>query len=502
MPNTIKQNFNIHPVRKWTVMASVAPLALALTGCVGGGPVPSASTPITQSEAQQGAEYHPQLLAQFGGAMSGPHANYVETVGKNIAVHSGLGNARDSFTVSLVNSSVNNAFAIPGGYIYTTRQLLALMNNEAELAGVLGHEVAHVAARHSQRRQKKAQRNSILGTVGAVLSGVLLGDSVLGDQLGKTFLQGSQLLTLKFSRTQELQADELGIQYLQSAGYDPRAMGTVLNSLAAQNSLDAQLQGRGDATIPAWESTHPDPAGCVKTALEKAEPMGTGAIKRDSFLAGIDGLIYGDDPEQGVIEGRQFIHPVLRFTFTAPQGFYMTNGSTAVGINGQSGQAQLSLAPYNGNLDTYIRAQFSEIGGDQQQLAPQSIQRTTVNGLTAAYGTARVNNGSSQVDLVVYAYEFSNDRAYHFVAVTPAGSGTVFADMFSSMRRVTNAEASAVVPRRLDVVTVRTGESVAVLANRMAYDDGQEARFRVLNGLGSNDTLRAGQKVKLVVRAR
>ena len=488
--------------RALPLFAGVAPLALALSGCMGGGAIPSASTPITQSEAQQGAEYHPQLLAQFGGAMSGRQANYVESVGKNIAVQSGLGNARDSFTVSLVNSSVNNAFAIPGGYIYTTRQLLALMNNEAELAGVLGHEVAHVAARHSQRRQQKAQRNSLLGTVGAILSGVLLGDSGLGQQLGKTFLQGSQLLTLKFSRSQELQADDLGIQYLQKAGYDPRAMGTVLSSLAAQNSLDAQLQGRGNATIPAWASTHPDPASRVRTALEKAQPLGGGTTNRDTFLSSIDGLIYGDDPKQGVIEGRQFIHPELRFTFTAPQGFYMTNGATAVGINGQSGQGQLTLAPYNGDLSAYIRTQFNALGGDQQKISPQSIQTTTINGLKAAYGTARVNNGNSQVDLVVYAYEFANNRAYHFTTVAPAGKGNVFSAMYASMRRVTNAEAASVVPRRLDVVTVRRGESVSVLANRMAYDTGKEARFRVLNGLGANDTLRAGQKVKLVVKSR
>ena len=130
---------------------------LALTGCMGaGGAIPSASTPITQQEAQMGAQYHPQFLAEFGGAMTGSHAQYVEQVGKNIAVQSGLGNARESFTVSLLNSPVHNAFAVPGGYIYTTRQLVTLMNNEAELAGVLGHEVGHVAARHSQRRQKAA----------------------------------------------------------------------------------------------------------------------------------------------------------------------------------------------------------------------------------------------------------------------------------------------------------------------------------------------------------
>ena len=487
--------------RKSLALAAVAPLSLALTGCMGG-EIPSASAPITQSEAQQGAEAHPQLLAEFGGAMTGSHADYVASVGKNIAVQSGLGNARDSFTVSLLNSSVNNAFAIPGGYIYTTRQLVALMDNEAELAGVLGHEVGHVAARHSQRRQQAAQRNTLLGAAGAILSGILLGNSGLGQQLGQTFLQGSQLLTLKFSRSQELQADELGIQYLDTAGYDPRAMGTVLQSLASQNALEAQLQGRNNATIPEWASTHPDPASRVQSALSKAQPLGTGVTNQDTFLSRIDGLMYGDDPKQGVIEGNQFIHPDMRLAFSAPSGFYMVNGTRAVSINGQAGKAQLTLAQYGGNLETYVRQQFAALGGDQQRLEPQTLQRTTVNGIPAAYGTARVNNGQSQVDVVVFAYEFANDRAYHFVAITPAGRSNVFSGMFNSMRRISSSEASAIGPRQIDVVTVRSGDTVASLAQRMAYSNGQEARFRVLKSLGSNDTVRAGQKVKIVVRGR
>ncbi|WP_427969649.1 M48 family metalloprotease [Altererythrobacter sp.] len=485
--------------RKSLALAAVAPLALTLTGCMGGGEIPSASTPITQAEAQQGAEAHPQLLAEFGGAMSGTQATYVASVGKNIAVQSGLGNARDSFTVSLLNSSVNNAFAIPGGYIYTTRQLVGLMNNEAELAGVLGHEVAHVAARHSQRRQQRAQRDALLGVLGQVLG------SVVGGQVGGLIQQGSQytqLLTLKFSRSQELQADDLGIQYLDKAGYDPRAMSTVLNSLAAQNALDARLQGRGDARMPEWASTHPDPASRVQTALSKAQPLGTGITNRDTFMSRIDGLLYGDDPAQGVIEGSTFIHPQMRLAFTAPQGFYMLNGTRSVSVNGQSGKAQLSLASYGGNLETYVRQQFAALGGEQQKLAPSSMQRTTVNGIPAAYGMARVNNGNSQVDVVVFAYEFAKDRAYHFTAITPAGRSNVFSAMFNSMRRVSSSEAAGVIPRRIDVVTVRSGDTVSGLARRMAYSDNQEARFRVLNALGSSSTLQAGQKVKIVVRAR
>lgn len=476
-----------------------APLALA--GCVAGGAIPSASTPITSTEAQQGAQYHPQLLNEFGGAMSGTHAQYVEQVGKNIAVRSGLGNARESFTVSLLNSPVHNAFAVPGGYIYTTRQLVTLMNNEAELAAVLGHEVGHVAARHSQRRQQAAQRNSILGVLGAIGSSVLLGDSGLGETLSRGFLQGSQLLTLRFSRSQELEADDLGIQYLANAGYDRRAMGTVLASLAAQNALDARLAGR-NASVPEWASTHPDPASRVQGALAKAGAASGGLTNRDTFLTRIDGLLYGDDPQQGMIEGSRFIHPELRLSFTAPQGFYMVNGTRAVSIQGQGGQAQMTLASYDGNLETYVRQQFTSLGGKDSTLAPAQLQRTTINGLPAVYGTARVNNGNSQVDVTVFAYEFARDRAYHFNVIAPAGQSGAFNTMFQSMRRITSAEAASVVPKQLQVVTVQRGDTVASLARRMAYPVAQEDRFRVLNALPSGASVTPGQKVKLVVRSR
>lgn len=492
-------------ITRRTMAIGAAALALAGGASMGGGAaaqkIPSATTPITPAEAQMGAQYHPQFLAEFGGAMSGSHAAYVEQVGKNIAVQSGLGNARESFTVSLLNSPVHNAFAVPGGYIYTTRQLVTLMNNEAELAGVLGHEVGHVAARHSQRRQKAAQRNSILGVLGAIGSSILLGDSGIGSTLSRGFLEGSQLLTLRFSRKQELEADDLGIQYLRRAGYDPRAMSTVLASLAAQNALEARLAGR-NASVPEWASTHPDPASRVQGALAKAGGAGAGLTNRDTFLARIDGLLYGDDPAQGMIEGSNFVHPELRFAFSAPQGFYMVNGTRAVAIQGQGGQAQMTLAPYNGDLDAYVRAAFTALGGERSNLAPQQLERTTVNGLPAAYGTARVSNGQGQVDIVVYAYEFAPDRAYHFVAIAPAGSAGTFAPMFQSMRRISASEAGAVMPKKLQVVTVARGDTIASLSRRMAYPNEQEARFRVLNALGNSATLVPGQKVKLVVRAK
>jgi len=453
---------------------------------------------ITQQEAQQGAQYHQQFLDEFGGAMTGSQAAYVEQVGKNIAVQSGLANSQSAFTVTLLNSSVDNAFAVPGGYVYVTRQLVSLMNNEAELAGVLGHEVGHVAARHSKARESRAQRNSILGAIGSILSGVFLGNSGLGQIGQQIFSQAPQLLTAQYSRKQETQADNLGIQYLKGAGYDPHAMATVLQSLALQNSLDAQLQGR-DASMPQWASTHPDPASRVRSALTQAGNV-TGVTNRDTFLTRVDGLMYGDDPHQGMIEGNTFIHPDMRLTFTVPNGFYMVNGTRAVSINGQSGQAQLTTAAYNGDLETYVRQAFQAIGGNQTQIVPQTLQRTTVNGLPAVYGAARVNTGQQQVDVTVIAYEFSRNQAFHFATITPAGRASIFNSMFNSMRRIDANEAAQVIPRRIQVVTARNGDTVQSLAGRMAYGNAQVERFRVLNGIASNAEVVPGQRYKIVVR--
>lgn len=481
-------------------LAGAASLALANCTTMPGAGI-AAGSPITPAEAQLGAQYHEEFVAEFGGAMTGPQADYVRQIGRGISVQSGLAANQSAFNVTLLNSPVNNAFAVPGGYVYVTRQLVALMNNEAELAGVLGHEVGHVAARHSARRQQTAQRNQLLGVLGQVLSGVVLGDSALGRLGSELATTAPQLATLSYSRSQEIEADQLGIEYLRGAGYDPRAMATLLQSLAAQSALDAQLQGRGDATMPAWASTHPDPASRVQNALNLAGNT-PGITNREPFLSRINGILYGDDPAQGVIDGQTFTHPDLRLSFNAPQGFYMINGTSAVSINGNSGRAQLSTAAYSGNLETYVQQQFRAIGGDQQALAPQSLQRTTINGLPAAYGTARVNNGNQQVDVVVFAYQFANNQAFHFAAITAAGGAGVFNPMFNSMRRITAAEAGQVVPRRVQVVTAARADTVQTLARRMAFTDGQEARFRVLNGLSGNAQIVPGEQYKIIVQAR
>ncbi|MCU0729836.1 MAG: M48 family metalloprotease [Sphingopyxis sp.] len=471
--------------------------------------------PFSEAERRQGAEAHSQIMQEFGGAYDGPQAAYVRSVGQNVAVQSGLSSARTDFTVTLLNSPVNNAFALPGGYVYATRQLMALMNNEAELAGVLGHEIGHTAARHSRQRQSRATRNSILGVLATVLGGAI-GDNGgllggLGGFLQNNAMQAAQLATLSFSRSQETEADDLGIRYLNGAGYDPAALSTMLASLAAQNSLDARAAGRDARSVPEWASTHPDPASRVRRALDRARALNVanGRLNRDVFLNQINNVMYADDPRQGVIEGQDFIHPDLRLRFTAPQGFAMSNGTSAVAISGNSGQGQFSTAAYQGDLDAYVRSVFQRIAGENQQnvqLGP--VSRTTINGLRAATASVRTTSGqrstsgqAQQIDLTIVAYEFSPTQAFHFATITPAGQTGVFSPLYQSLRRISDTEARAVRPRRVQVLTVRRGDTVDSLAGRMAFTTLQRERFLVLNALTEGAALTPGQRVKIVVYA-
>ncbi|MCF8708052.1 M48 family metalloprotease [Rhizorhapis sp. SPR117] len=458
------------------------------------------SAPISAAERQQGNQEHPKIVAEFGGAYTGPQAAYATRVGRKIAVQSGLSADPAAFDVTLLNSSVNNAFAIPGGYVYVTRELVALMNDEAELAAVLGHEVAHVAARHSAKRQSAAQRNSILGVLGQVLVGAVAGDSPVGELLTKGIGTGAQLVTLGYSRSQETQADDLGIRYLVRAGYDPLALSTMLESLAAQNSLDQSTAGTA-GSIPEWASTHPDPASRVQRAADQARATGasSGVRNRDTFLAAIDGMMYGDDPAQGVVVGREFLHPAMRIAFTAPQGFAIQNGASAVSISGPNAQAQFSSAKYSGDMDAYIATVLRSLSSNNSSIPQAPVQRTTVNGIPAAYSSVRATSGSSQVDVTVFAYATSTSQAYHFIMLTPAGQGMgVMSQMAQSFHRLSASQAAEIKPRYVRVVIVKRGDTLQSLSAKMVFPDHRLERFLVLNRLTASSQLTPGQKVKVI----
>lgn len=475
-------------------MLFLAAAAVALTPVAA--QAPRYLNPQDVAEAQR---QHATLIQEFGGAETGARAAYVESIGRRVGAYSGVANPGQALHFTTLNSAVSNAMSVPGGYVYITRQLLTLMDDESQLGFALGHEVGHIAANHAHVREQYANRTDILGVLGAIFGSMIGGP--LGSAAAQMAQQRSQLATLSFSREQEYQADELGLRYLTAAGYNPEGGPGILAALARSSALESRVQGRTNRQTPEWASTHPLSENRMQRALAEARAtgrLGRGLRNRDLFLSEIEGLFVDDDPAQGIIEGPTFTHPDLRIQFSVPQGYRMQNGTDAVTISGSAGKAQFRQGPPN--IDQAILFAFRQLTDGQAQLAIPPPQRTTVNGMPAAFTTARTQSSSGVVDASVFAYQWAPDRVYYFVMLTPGGYGIQpFAPMINSLRRITPQEAAAIRPRIIHVVTVAPGDTVQSLASRMAYRDFQLDRFLSLNGLAANSRLVPGQKVKLVV---
>ncbi|WP_353218147.1 M48 family metalloprotease [Sandarakinorhabdus sp.] len=448
---------------------------------------------LTDSERRSGAQAHPQILQEFGGAMSGPLADYVRSVGRKIAVQSGGGARAQDYTVTLLNSNVNNAFAIPGGYVYITRQLLALMNDEAELAFIMGHEVAHVAARHGQKRQNRALFSNIL----AGLAGAVTGSDLVGRGAGMV----AGLTTLGYSREQERQADSLGVRYLTNAGYDPLGSVDSLAALGAQTALEARLKGQAGAEPSKWLSTHPasgERVARIRTEAQALLPRAGGrAHNRDAFLNAIDGVIYDDDPGEGVVQGSSFRHSGLQLALLAPAGYALTNGAQSLTGSGPGG-ANFDLRAAdatNAELGSLAAARWRELG----VRTPPALQTTRINGLDAVTSNLRAATNQGPVDATLTVYRWTPQLAFTLIAIAPQGQAAGIAPVAASVRRLNPQEAGAIRSRRIQVVRVAAQDNVQSLAARMAYSDDQVARFLTLNQLAGDAQLKFGDRVKLVV---
>jgi predicted Zn-dependent protease len=465
---------------------------------------PAVPKPFSDKEKANGAKIHQDILKEFGEPYQSPQTAYVVKTGKKIALQTGLSNSENDFTVTFLNSAVNNAFAIEGGYMYITRQLVALCNSEAEMAGVLAHEAAHTAARHVKKRSKKAGIYNILGVLGTI-GGAILGDSggVLGA-LGGLARDYSgtlaQIFTLGFSREQEEQADDYGIRYLSKAGYDPKALSSMLNSLAMQSAIDQRAAGQSGGSIPEWASTHPDPVKRVARAAAGAAKYPVSNVRNaDAHMTAIDGMMYDDDPKEGIIEGQEFLHRDMKIKFAVPSGFGMSNSRQAVAINGNGGKGYFTLVPgYNGNKEAYVAAAIKQLVGDKQAIQAGPVSETTVNGVPAFYAEATVpQQQGTPVKLTVFAYEVQANEVVHFITISPTGTNP-FESMYRSFGRLSDSEAAAIKPRKIRVIIVTKSDSVASLAGKMAYKSLQTERFLALNGISANTVLTPGKKVKIV----
>ncbi|HVF94434.1 MAG TPA: M48 family metalloprotease [Sphingomonas sp.] len=475
--------------------ACAVALALLLAGC-GDGPVDTVPPQITDQDRALGREQHPKLLAEFGGAYAGDETAYVATIGERTAVAAGLG-GQCRFT--LVNSDVVNAFAVPGCYIYITRGLLAVVTSEAELASVLGHEVGHIVASHSKRQQRRSLWRR-LGVIAVGLTG--------SDRLTQLAGQAAQYFTLRYSRSQEYDADDLGVRYLQAAGYDVHAAADMLGALGRQQRFMAATAGRDEArSIPEWTLSHPLTEHRIERARAAAAATGLAddalPERAEAYLRAADGLLYGDDPEQGFVLGRQFAHPVMRIFFAAPEGFSLTNSPQAIRLSGPAGVAGEfggGALPAEG-IGAYAELLARHVVG-RGRAEVAAADRVTINGLPAVILQLRLAVQNGAVPLVIAAYDGGEGRAYHFIMASPPANASADAlqRLFGSFRRLTDAEVAQLRPRVLRTVQVGAGDTVASMARRMA-DPAPEALFLMLNARTAKDPLRPGELVKIVTYA-
>ena len=446
-----------------------------------------------EDEAKIGAEQAPQVTAEFGGEYKDPELNkYVNSVGQLLASAS---NEPGKYTFTILDSPIVNAFALPGGYVFVTRGLLALADNEAELAGVLAHEIGHVTAHHAAERYSQ----SIFAQLGLGILGAVTGSDMV-SQIGGTV---AQLALRSYSRDQESEADMLGVATMSRVGFDNHAMATFLAKLQANDQLQADIAGDpGAADGFNLLSTHPRTADRVEAAIKQAggiavsQPM----LARDIYLHKIDGIIYGDNPDQGVIRGRNFIHPKLRFAFEVPQGYQMINTAAAVlAQNPDGARVIFDFAPRKG--DYSMAAYLTSVWGQKANL--QQIENLTVNGMPAATAVTRAKSQAGIVDIRLVAILFDNTTIARFFMMTPPNLTQQLSEGLKrttySFRRISEAEAAKIKPYRLKILTVAEGDTVQSLAAKLPYTDLQLERFRVLNGLGPNDRLAPGTLVKTIV---
>ena len=466
-------------------------LAVLLAGCTSTPDIKQVSLPVPQAAEQadlQPAETreHLRILASYGGIYENARlqAEIGKTVDRLVAASE---RPNLKYNVTILNSPAINAFALPNGHLYVTRGLIALANDKAELASVLAHEMGHVIANHAEIREDQARQAALIGHV--------VSDVLSDPQMGALALAKSKYTLAAFSRAQEFEADGIGVGISARAGFDPYGASRFLTDM--QRNADLKPTGSSDTRPPDFLVSHPATPERVKNALANARQFsspGAGERDRDQYLGDIDGLPYGEDPSEGFVRGRRFLHPKLGFTFLAPPGFSLDNTAQAV-LGLKEGNEALRLdvvsVPAEQTLPDYLKS------GWMEKVDPASVEPFAINGFTAATATARGDDWSFRL----FAVRFGSD-VYRFIFaaknMTPAVDRS-FRELISSFRRMSLQESAQVHPLRLKIVSVGAKDTVELLARRMAIADHALDRFRVLNGLGANDTLKPGAKVKVVV---
>ena len=469
--------------------AAAAAIAFAVAAC-SSGPVGRQillpELPKNAEASSPSVREHQRVLSAYGGAYEDPklHAKLSTIVGRLVA-------ASDrpdlSYKVTILNSPAVNAFALPNGQLYVTRGLLGLANDSAEFASVMAHEMAHVIARHAATREEQARKTEVISSA----------NDLLGDpQVGAMALTRSKIALASFSRSQELEADAIGVGIAARAGFDPMGASRLLTAMGHNAELRA-IGRAAEARSLEFLSSHPATPERVKNAEDSARQFSGGRVQRDkaAYLASIDGMTYGEDPADGFVRGRHFLHPKLGFSFMAPEGFVLDNTPQAVLGAKEGGDQALRLdvvkVPAEQSLIEYLNSGWIE------NIENGSVEELSVNGVPAATATAIGNQWAFRLYVVRFGGE-----VYRFIFAakkrTPEDD-RAFRESIQTFRRLLPQERSTK-PLRLKIVKVQAGDTTESLSTRMALPlDHQIERFRVLNGLDPDEEVKSGDLVKIIV---
>ncbi len=448
------------------------------------------------SEAQEiamGKEADPQIIAQFGLYNDTALQRFITAKGKQMAAISHRNNI--SYEFKIVDSDVLNAFATPGGYVYFTRGIMAHFNNEAEFAGVLGHELGHITARHSVAQQ----RNQILGQLGLITTMVISPELA---QFAEQASQGLGLLFLKFGRDAERQSDKLGVEYSSKIGYDAQQMANFFKTLERKSAET------GSGELPTFLSTHPNPGERLVTVSRLANQwkqklnLKNPQVNRNAYLKRIEGLIFGEDPQQGYLENNVFYHPVLKFQFPVPANWSYQNNPQSVQMAPKDGKAMMMLTLVPGQS-------LQEAAGNvlkQYNLQARSSDNVTVNGLTAIAMVAdQVPQQQTQQQQVVRTLSYVIQYGKGYYLIVGATSSTDF-EMYSpyftgTMQGFKVLTDASKINRKPDRVKIKTASRAGTLEQVLrAYKvpDKRLEEMAILNGMTLSEQVPSGTLIKVV----
>ncbi|WP_225000368.1 M48 family metalloprotease [Cesiribacter sp. SM1] len=447
----------------------------------------------TEQEIAMGKEADPQIVAQFGLYENPELQRFIQQKGEQMAAVSHRSELNYEFKI--LDSPVINAFAVPGGYVYFTRGIMAHFNNEAQFAGVLGHEIGHITARHSAQQQTKATLGQV-ALIGAMIA------SPEFAQFGNTAAQGLQLLFLKYGRDDERQSDELGVEYSSKIGYDATEMADFFLT------LQRQQEGTGAEEIPGFLSTHPNPGERYETVHElaakwKKELLLTNAeVNRNSYLKMIDGMVYGEDPKQGFVENSIFYHPELRFQFPIPTNWQHQNSPQAFQMASPDGKAMMMLTLAQGSsLQEAAQQTLQQYG-----LQMVESKQVTVNGLPAIAMVADqpAQQGQQQgqtLRTLIYLIQYGGN-IYSMIGVSSANDFNNYLQLFSNtmqaFSQLNDPDKLNRQPERIQVRTVQqAGSFLQVLTNFQVPKDRME-ELAILNGLELTDRVEQGTMIKVI----